>query len=390
MANRSIEYDGRRRQRRNSNWVYWLFGPMLAVVMLFICGISAFVLLKVAENADIFAIAGRESSAVELAPPVLEEEATVDGRLPVVEGGGLVSPVEPQGEPIADAPEPVAEAVAEQPVAASEPVSESQPVEEPNPQPPVEEPVEQPIVGVPTVTLPAPPPTAEPVVQAPIPTATIPPNGSVTAARVWQPFVIDGNLEGWGNIASYASTFRVYTMADWDGTDDSSAFWRMAWDDNNLYIAVVVTDDTHVQVNTGNQIFRGDSLELQLDTDRDGDYGPGLSPDDFQLVISPGDFGNIGPSIWRFRGNEFGQSMDAPGHSINVASQRIDGGYAVELAIPWYDLGMQPDPARFLSVALSVNDNDAYGTARQEMMKSHVATRSLTDPNTWGLMILGN
>ena len=37
---------------------------------------------------------------------------------------------------------------------------------------------------------------------------------------------------------------------------------------------------------------------------------------------------------------------------------------------------------------LNANDNDTSGTAVQEIMKSHVPSRTLTDPSSWGSLTL--
>ena len=39
----------------------------------------------------------------------------------------------------------------------------------------------------------------------------------------------------------------VLPMEGWDGTADVTASWRLGWDGTNLYIAVEVLDDVHVQ-----------------------------------------------------------------------------------------------------------------------------------------------
>lgn len=223
-----------------------------------------------------------------------------------------------------------------------------------------------------------------------VPTVTIPPGGSVTAFRTETPFAIDGNLDGWSDYPSYASTFRVFTISDWDGTDDLSAFWRLAWDNDNLYIGVLVTDDTHVQTQSGNQIWRGDGIDMQIDTDRLGDLGPGISPDDYQITFSPGDFGGLPPSAFRFRGTSAGQMLDAVGHSITVRSQQSADGYILEASIPWIDIGGRPEAGAQLGLSLNANDNDSVGTARQEMMKSHISTRTFTNPSTWGILIIAD
>ena len=60
-----------------------------------------------------------------------------------------------------------------------------------------------------------------------------------------------------------------------------------------------VVDDVHVQTQLGEQIFKGDSLELLLDGDLRGDYAdPKLSGDDFQLGLTPGEQKIGGPEAY--------------------------------------------------------------------------------------------
>ena len=103
-------------------------------------------------------------------------------------------------------------------------------------------------------------------------------NGKVEAKQL--PFVplLDGHIQEWSEIPSYDSQYLVYNVADWDGTDDLTARWRLGWDALNLYISVEVEDELHVQTQTGNQIFKGDGVSLQIDSERDADFDSRLSP----------------------------------------------------------------------------------------------------------------
>jgi len=231
----------------------------------------------------------------------------------------------------------------------------------------------------PTATLFVPPTSAPPPVGP----------GSVEAVQLLSPPTVDGNLSEWGSAVPTESSFLVFSRGDWDGSDDLTAVWRLAWDNNNLYIGVAVTDDTHVQTQTGNQIFRGDSVDMQFDTDLNGDFGDGLSPDDFQITFSPGDFGGLPPSAFRFQGTSNGRIEDAPGgNHVTLAALKTSEGYNIEAAIPWSDLNLTPAPGLVIGLSLNVSDNDAPGTAVQEIMKSHVSSRTLTDPTSWGTLAL--
>ncbi|MCI0575246.1 MAG: hypothetical protein L0331_03440, partial [Chloroflexi bacterium] len=210
-----------------------------------------------------------------------------------------------------------------------------------------------------TATLPASPavqPTAT-IAIAPTVTlpgqATLPPAaaGNVEAVRLPAAPVIDGALTEWGGAPTYASSFRVFHSENWDATEDLTAVWRLAWDQNNLYIGVEVTDNVHVQTQTGNLIYRGDSLEMQFDTNRTGDYGNGVNADDFHIIFSPGDFATLAESAFRFQGTSNGSLADAPGHNVAVQAQRTPAGYVLEAAIPWRDINVTPSEGLIIGIA---------------------------------------
>lgn len=214
--------------------------------------------------------------------------------------------------------------------------------------------------------------------------------GAVTAVRLTTPPTIDGAVNDWPSLAPVASSHQVYNANSWDRTDDLSAVWMLGWDNANLYIQVVIEDDTHVQTQTGNQIFKGDSVDMQIDTQRAGDYGTAVSPDDFQITFSPGNFANLPASAFRFQGTSAGRMLDAAGgNNITVAAQQTAVGYTLEAAIPWSDLNTTPEAGLILGLSLNASDNDVVGTAVQEVMKSHVSTRRFSDPTSWGTVTLG-
>ena len=225
------------------------------------------------------------------------------------------------------------------------------------------------------------------------PTVTLPALSTVssqaTAIRIPSPPIIDAILDEWTGLPASNSSSIVFTSSTWDGSDDLEVSWQLAWDENNLYVAATVVDDIHAQNQTGNTIFRGDSLDMQIDTNRAGDYGPALSPDDFQITFSPGDFAGLPSSAFRFQGTAGGDMLDATTeHNILVAAQPQGGGYILEASIPWRDLNVVPAAGMELGLALNATDNDQPGTATQEIMKSNAPDRSFGDPTTWGILIL--
>ncbi len=228
-------------------------------------------------------------------------------------------------------------------------------------------------------------PTLAPT-QTNLPPTAPPADTNVNVPRRQREIQIDGSLDEWGDSVA-SSNVIVYTAGEWDGTDDVEAEWFMAWDEQALYVAALVVDDIHAQYSSGSGTFRGDSLELQLDTDRAGDFGNGISADEFQLELSPGNFNGLEPEGWRFSGTANGNYVDAIGHQIVVAAEEAPFGYFIEARIPWGNINVSPAEGLVIGANLNVNDNDTFG-ALQEMMKSNVPTRSYSNPTTWGTLTL--
>jgi hypothetical protein len=223
---------------------------------------------------------------------------------------------------------------------------------------------------------------------APTVTLTVPENGRVTAVHLTSPPTIDGDLSEWADVPAFTSPHIVEQEDSWDGTLDITPLWHLTWDEQNLYLAVAVEDDVHVQTREAKFAYLGDSLEVQFDTNLQADDDPGVSDDDYQYVISPGNFADRPAGAFRFRGNAAGQMSDFIGSQTAVVAIQTADGYNLEAAIPWADLSLQAADGMVIGVAFSINDLDTPGTAAQELMLSHVASRRWLDPSSWGTLEL--
>jgi hypothetical protein len=214
-----------------------------------------------------------------------------------------------------------------------------------------------------------------------------PPVAAITVPQVTAPPRVDGALDDWPATPLATSRYPVYNATAWEGEQDLSAAWWLAWDEANLYLAARVNDDVHVQTEQGTQIYKGDSVEVQIDTNP-GSGARQVNPDTFQLILSPGDFAGRSAAVALFQGAPDGSLPFVPEHGIMLASQPVGQGYVLEALVPWSELGVTPRPGETLGVALNANDNDTTGAAIQELMLSHIPERTLQDPTTWGSMTL--
>lgn len=211
------------------------------------------------------------------------------------------------------------------------------------------------------------------------------PNGSpITAAYLTTAPTIDGNLADWAT-TSYAINQVVFGTANWVGPNDASATSFIGWDTGNLYLGVRIVDERFVQNSAGRYLYLGDDIELQLDTNLAGDYYlTGLDGDDYQLGLSAGNFGILPPEAYLW----YPAALEGARGTVTVKAVAAADGYTLEARIPWTVFSVTPLGGSRFGFALSCSDNDLPATSRQQSMVSTVNTRMLTNPTTWGTLIL--
>ena len=246
----------------------------------------------------------------------------------------------------------------------------------------------------PTVT---PYPTDTPLpTETPVPTITLTPTvsyagpgmragTSIAAAYLDNPPNINGDLSDW-DLGIYPAAIAVYGVDKISDEADLTANVMVGWDEDYMYIGARVKDEFYQQNATGKNIFKGDSVEILLDTNVGGDYYyDTLSDDDYQLGVSPG-FTSKGSNpeayLW------FPAIVEGSRSQVQIGILGTANGYHIELAIPWSVFGVTPYTGQHFGFAFSVSDNDLGGQTVQQSMISNVRTRMLTHPMTWGDLTL--
>jgi hypothetical protein len=203
---------------------------------------------------------------------------------------------------------------------------------------------------------------------------------------------VDGNWGEWGSNVYNAGAI-VYGSGNWTGEKDLDAAFRVAWNSSNLYIATKVIDDTYAQNASGGDLYKGDSVEILFDEDLYGDgWSSVLDSDDYQLVLSPGK-GDVHGS--REAVLYFPRSRSGTKTSVKIRADYYPDSpsgsnhYVLEAAIPWSVLGVSgPYSGATYGFLLSVSDNDDTSDNVQQTMSSSSSGRRLTNPTTWGTLIL--
>ncbi len=242
-----------------------------------------------------------------------------------------------------------------------------------------------PTVG-PTTLVPT--PTQKIVPPTPTPTAKPPERSGILmkAAFLSTAPTIDGSWAEWKDkTTQYGLDYVVWGRSNWSGKADLEAAFIAGWDKDYLYVAFKVYDDIYVQNASGKNMYKGDSLELLVDSNLYGDvYSQQLSSDDYQLGISGGNTEGLKPEAYLW----FPTSKEGDKTNVKIAYQFDGTLYRAEAAIPWSVLGVTPTADMVLGFAASVNDNDNKTENLQQTMISTDPNRVLADPTTWGWITL--
>lgn len=165
---------------------------------------------------------------------------------------------------------------------------------------------------------------------------------------------IDGILDDWNDATSFDldKPYQVELIHDWKGKNDLSAKGYMKWDNENLYLAVEVTDDIF-QDSTYGGLWNGDSIILHTDPARgEGPASKGMNIYEIGLMQS----GDVVTSHWLTpNGLDFEDKIN------DIVIKREGTKFIYEMAIPWekaLDTGRVLNIGSHLGIGMAINDND--------------------------------
>jgi hypothetical protein len=165
---------------------------------------------------------------------------------------------------------------------------------------------------------------------------------------------VDGDTSELAEVSGIDLTAHGENLVDgWEGPADLSGTVWATWDDDHVFLAARLTDDTFAQDAIGGETWKGDGLQFAVARGLPGqstdwyEYGIALTPD--------------GPQVYRWIAPPGVPTGPVTGAALEVV--RDDEGHVTsyELALPWSELAPVTADDRQLSLSLLVNDNDGAG-----------------------------
>ncbi|MFA6599808.1 MAG: glucoamylase family protein [Candidatus Omnitrophota bacterium] len=163
---------------------------------------------------------------------------------------------------------------------------------------------------------------------------------------------IDGYLKDWPNRTPLVLDQSFREFGYFADDTDLSAKVRFAWDEQALYLALNVTDDSVIARRNGRNIWQDDLVELYIDP-----AGDGLrwrDSQDFQIGFRPTP-GEETVEFWSwFQGDE----SHRRGQAVAARGYVHEKGYSVEASVRWEFLGIEPAPGKEVRLSVGINDID--------------------------------
>lgn len=219
-----------------------------------------------------------------------------------------------------------------------------------------------------------------------------PPEKAVACQVKEGDITVDGELGEWSDDETICMAVdnSVKDRSDfdsWQGPADASAFVRLRWTADHLYIGAKIFDDVVMQDKPANGAYACDCLELFLDLD-DKDRKSDLTStedflsnaDDFQALFAPAGKGRPQPTACWMQINSDG--------GTKIASKIFPGGYTLEIAVPWtaFKYPFKPAKGKKIGFSLALDDADK-NFQRETVLVWKGDTSNYKRPDQWGSLL---
>ena len=182
---------------------------------------------------------------------------------------------------------------------------------------------------------------------------------------------IDGDPTDWGD-----GGFRVDVLAAAEGAvapeERFNARMRLGWNDEGLLVLVQVRDEDFSESNDEKGLDAGNSVELFM-VDKCG------GSEMIQAVISPG-MDPAHPQL-RYSINDLrkDEALKKSAPILRAARMKQEGGYSMEVLLPWENVGIKPQAGVELAFQIWLNGYDADAPELHAVWYPARGTREASD-----------
>jgi hypothetical protein len=163
-------------------------------------------------------------------------------------------------------------------------------------------------------------------------------------------------LDSWKDLflAAEMDARLPFKKEHWTGPEDLSVAFHGGWDDRNLYVALLVQDNTHSNPQTeAQQLWDGDSLQVAFDQEQNTKMSFSEKGCEFGAALN--DQGATLAFRWVQGGKYLMKPLETP---VKITRQEKRRTTFYELALPLADLGLEAKAGTRFGFTFIVNDRD--------------------------------
>ncbi|OXM87648.1 sugar-binding protein [Paenibacillus rigui] len=161
------------------------------------------------------------------------------------------------------------------------------------------------------------------------------------AGKVDEAIHIDGKLDE----DYWKSATKARLSKNLRNRNPEASYFMVGWDDNNLYVGFMAKDEVNV-ANSQPSVWEDDAMELFIDGGNE--KSPQYDANDRQYII-----GRQYEGIY-----SDGKSAKFNSTGVKFAKQEVVGGWSIEMAIPFSNLGVVPVMGARLGLDVLYDDDD--------------------------------
>jgi hypothetical protein len=182
--------------------------------------------------------------------------------------------------------------------------------------------------------------------------------------------VIDGQIDNvWGNAA------KIHLEKILEGhrkrENDPSAYFKVLYDETNLYILIDVLDDTIV--NNLKEQYRNDNIQVYLDPENNKYEQYSGNEYAMMIVRDKPDF-----FVWRGK----------PKEPLIMKQINTNAGYTVELCLPWKAIGKY-NKNGYMGLEIQITDSDVKGSQGIKLSWNCDRDNAYYTPHYFGVVKMG-
>ena len=175
----------------------------------------------------------------------------------------------------------------------------------------------------------------------------------------------------------------------WDGPNDLSMTGNVKWDETNLYLYLVVTDDEH-RLNDTSNIWQGDGIQVAVNIDKSASDGGQTWTSELGFALATNS-SSIYTQRWAApTGGGSTGTFTPAGSAYAITRDETFKTTTYDIQIPWSSLSSSSRPVNFNKIGMTILVNDSDSGQPRLAMEYGIGLNLKSYPNVADLYLMSS